>query len=369
MLMLVGVFFGTLALLAPLAQAQEASHILTVNCGTGGTCSHQTGSYPAVNPFTFSATADTGYVVDTFTIYGEASSTFSGSPSLTVPFDFDRDATISVTFKVKDQATTYNIVTASMPDYGSRGSIRANNATGMFYSATAGSQINITVEPVDGYRLTSLVWYQLHTPEDRNDILADQTFTMPDAAVWVEATFEPVGYTLTVTCGTGNDGSCSHSTGEHPNLYDKITFDALPSRGFLIDTITLTGHGETSSFSGASFFTAPIEMDRDMEITVAFKPQLGPETDYALSIYDPITIDGFDGGRASFEGGLYTRTAKEGETIKVVTSPKVGFRLKKLEYFRNDLPDSERIDITSTKSFAMPAGTVWVQATFEVDPN
>ncbi len=74
------------------------------------------------------------------------------------------------------------------------------------------------------------------------------------------------------------------------------------------------------------------------------------------------TSNNSDYGTVSIDGDW--ECAIEGEQVKVTESPKQGYQLDKLTY----TVDDTEYDITSSKSFSMPAGDVEVKATFSQIP-
>ena len=132
---------------------------------------------------TIEVTPAAGYQLETLTANSEAITKTEGVYSFTMP---DADITIVATFMA---VPTYTV---------SKGTMTNGDITLSSTSATAGTEVTITVTPSDGYRLKSgtlKATYNDGTEEKTLDII-DYTFTMPANAVTVSAEFEkkPVVY-------------------------------------------------------------------------------------------------------------------------------------------------------------------------------
>ncbi|MGN0383051.1 MAG: hypothetical protein ACI4DS_02180, partial [Eubacterium sp.] len=172
--------------------------------------------------------------------------------------------------------------------------------------------------------------YKLATIYVDGTAIEGTTFTMPEAAVTVTATFVPINYNVTV--GTVNNGSVSVDR-ETATVEDTVTVTATPDTGYELNTVYVNG----TAIEGTTF-TVPAA---DAEVTATFTA-----IDYT------VTVGASTNGTISVDKSV----ANIGDTITVTATPDTGYKLDKVYV------DGTAIEGTT---FTMPAAAVEVTATFE----
>jgi len=160
-------------------QVDSGSGSVTPNCSGSGGCSESVGS-----PITVTATPSSGWFFSNWSTQGGVSC--SANPCT---FNMPNNAvTLGATFTQVTQTLTTNVQTGS-------GAVTPNCAGGC--SDPLGSGISVTATPASGYKFTS--W--TITGESCSDGSTSNpcTFTMPNNAVTVSATFTPTSTTVTMT--------------------------------------------------------------------------------------------------------------------------------------------------------------------------
>lgn len=291
------------------------THALTVNCGNPGegVCTPATGIYDENHHMVFTATANAGYVIDTFEYVGMGvSDTDSGSPSLTSDIDFDHDITINITFKVKDANTTYKVTTRALPDNGTGGTVVVNKE-----NALVGDNITVTTTPKPGKKLSSLVWYKSDEPETKHDILATKTFAMPESAVWVVATFEddttpPTTYAVTFNCGpngtcTKNPNTPTHEAGSN------VDITIQPDAGYTIESAKIN---DTVICAGLNSCTKSQAINENWVVNATFK--LNPDSVKSVEVVTPPTKTTYTAGEQLDLNGLVVKLTKNDNSSEEV---------------------------------------------------
>ena len=188
-------------------------------------------------------------------------------------------------------------------------------------SATAGTTVELTANPAEGYTLD---YFTLDGERINGD-----TFIMPARNVEVSAVFTANAYSITVVQPTGGTVSAS-ATSATAGTTVKLT--ANPAEGYTLDYFTLDGeriNGNT--------FSMPA---RNVEVSAVFTANA-----YSITVVQPT------GGTVSASA----TSATAGTTIELTATPAEGYTL---DYFTLD---GERIN---GDTFIMPARNVDVSAVF-----
>ena len=247
------------------------------------------------------ATPAEGYTLDYFTLDGER----INGDTFIMPA---RNVEVSAVFT----ANAYSI-TVVQPTGGSV----AASAT----SATAGTTIELTATPAEGYTLD---YFTLD-----GERINGNTFIMPARNVEVSAVFTANAYSITVVQPTGGTVSAS-ATSATAGTTVKLT--ANPAEGYTLDYFTLDGeriNGDT--------FSMPA---RNVEVSAVFTANA-----YSITVVQP----------ANGTVSASATSAAAGTTIELTATPAEGYTL---DYFTLD---GARI-IGNT--FIMPARNVEVSAVF-----
>ena len=247
------------------------------------------------------ATPAEGYTLDYFTLDGER----INGDTFIMPA---RNVDVSAVFT----ANAYSI-TVVQP---TGGTVSAS-AT----SATAGTTIELTATPAEGYTLD---YFTLDGARINGD-----TFIMPARNVEVSAVFTANAYSITVVQPTGGTVSAS-ATSATAGTTVKLT--ATPAEGYTLDYFTLDG----ARINGDTF----IMPARNVEVSAVFTANA-----YSITVVQPT------GGTVSASA----TSATAGTTIELTANPAEGYTL---DYFTLD---GARIN---GDTFIMPARNVEVSAVF-----
>ena len=188
-------------------------------------------------------------------------------------------------------------------------------------SAAAGTTIELTATPAEGYTLD---YFTLDGARINGD-----TFIMPARNVEVSAVFTANAYSITVVQPTGGTVSASATSAAAGTT---IELTATPAEGYTLDYFTLDGeriNGNT--------FSMPA---RNVEVSAVFTANA-----YSITVVQPT------GGTVSASA----TSATAGTTVKLTANPAEGYTL---DYFTLD---GERIN---GDTFSMPARNVEVSAVF-----
>ena len=188
-------------------------------------------------------------------------------------------------------------------------------------SATAGTTIELTATPAEGYTLD---YFTLDGARINGD-----TFIMPARNVEVSAVFTANAYSITVVQPTGGTVSAS-ATSATAGTTVKLT--ANPAEGYTLDYFTLDG----ARINGDTF----IMPARNVEVSAVFTANA-----YSITVVQPT------GGMVSASA----TSATAGTSVKLTANPAEGYTL---DYFTLD---GERIN---GDTFIMPARNVEVSAVF-----
>ena len=247
------------------------------------------------------ATPSEGYTLDYFTLDGER----INGDTFIMPA---RNVEVSAVFT----ANAYSI-TVVQP---TGGTVSAS-AT----SATAGTTIELTATPAEGYTLD---YFTLDGARINGD-----TFSMPARNVDVSAVFTANAYSITVVQPANGTVSAS-ATSATAGTTVKLT--ANPAEGYTLDYFTLDGE----RINGDTF----IMPARNVEVSAVFTANA-----YSITVVQPT------GGTVSASA----TSATAGTTIELTATPAEGYTL---DYFTLD---GERIN---GNTFIMPARNVEVSAVF-----
>ena len=188
-------------------------------------------------------------------------------------------------------------------------------------SATAGTTIELTATPAEGYTLD---YFTLDGERINGD-----TFIMPARNVEVSAVFTANAYSITVVQPTGGSVAAS-ATSATAGTTVKLT--ATPAEGYTLDYFTLDG----ARINGDTF----IMPARNVEVSAVFTANA-----YSITVVQP--TNGMVAASAT--------SATAGTTVELTASPAEGYTL---DYFTLD---GERIN---GNTFSMPARNVEVSAVF-----
>ena len=277
------------------------AYSITVVQPTGGSVAASATSATAGTTIELAATPSEGYTLDYFTLDGAR---INGNTFI-MPA---RNVEVSAVFT----ANAYSI-TVVQP---ANGSVAAS-AT----SATAGTTIELTATPAEGYTLD---YFTLDGARINGD-----TFIMPARNVEVSAVFTANAYSITVVQPTGGTVSASATSAAAGTT---IELTATPAEGYTLDYFTLDG----ARINGDTF----IMPARNVEVSAVFTANA-----YSITVVQPT------GGTVSASA----TSATAGTTVKLTANPAEGYTL---DYFTLD---GERIN---GDTFIMPARNVEVSAVF-----
>ncbi len=188
-------------------------------------------------------------------------------------------------------------------------------------SATAGTTIELTATPAEGYTLD---YFTLD-----GERINGNTFIMPARNVEVSAVFTANAYSITVVQPTGGTVSASATSATAGTT---IELTATPAEGYTLDYFTLDG----ARINGDTF----IMPARNVEVSAVFTTNA-----YSITVVQP--ANGMVSASAT--------SATAGTTIELTATPAEGYTL---DYFTLD---GERIN---GDTFTMPARNVEVSAVF-----
>ena len=277
------------------------AYSITVVQPTGGTVSASATSATAGTTIELTATPAEGYTLDYFTLDGAR----INGDTFIMPA---RNVEVSAVFT----ANAYSI-TVVQP---TGGTVSAS-AT----SATAGTTIELTATPAEGYTLD---YFTLDGARINGD-----TFIMPARNVEVSAVFTANAYSITVVQPTGGTVSASATSATAGTT---IELTATPAEGYTLDYFTLDG----ARINGDTF----IMPARNVEVSAVFTANA-----YSITVVQPT------GGTVSAS----KLSAFFGEAVELTAVPDEGYELS--HYVVNGAANSGG-------TFTMPARDVIVTAVF-----
>ena len=283
------------------AEPGAVKYSITVVQPANGSVAASATSAAAGTTVELTATPAEGYTLDYFTLDGER----INGDTFIMPA---RNVEVSAVFT----ANAYSI-TVVQPAGGSV----AASAT----SATAGTTIELTATPAEGYTLD---YFTLDGERINGD-----TFIMPARNVEVSAVFTANAYSITVVQPTGGMVSAS-ATSATAGTTVKLT--ATPAEGYTLNYFTLNGE----RINGDTF----IMPARNVEVSAVFTANA-----YSITVVQPA------GGTVSAS----KLSAFFGETVELTAVPDEGYELS--HYVVNGAANSGG-------TFTMPARDVIVTAVF-----
>ena len=232
------------------------------------------------------------------------------------------------------------------------GAIANGSVTIDLAQATKGATITLTVQPNQGYRLTSLTCTATETGESPVEITASSSgshsFSMPASDVTISAVFSegsvmPAGHTITFDAHGGSVTPTAVRTNESGTL------DCLP----------------TPIRSGYAFLGWYLSDGTRVDETTVFTQNTTltahwayiPPADPSYQIAVPATLNG--------AVTVSPTSAKEDQVVTITVTPNSGYELTALtvtDFFGNQVDISRNSD--GTYSFVMPASQVTVSAVF-----
>ncbi|MBQ4388201.1 MAG: hypothetical protein II822_11445, partial [Prevotella sp.] len=240
-------------------------------------------------------------------------------------------------------ATTYTITDLS----GENGTLTFTPAS----SVAEGTEVTITINPAEGYRLKSgtlAASYGESTPVT----ITDNKFTMPAGNVSVTAEFEKV-YTITkaettngtITAKVGEEGVTEAAEGA------TVVITATPSEGYQLASLTYTPEGESAvDIKSTMQFTMPAKA-----VTIAATFEEIPATTYAIT-------------KAEATNGSFTvssETAAADATVTITTSPATGYEVDAVTTNVNGTVPAKSGTDDNVYTFTMPTKAVTVTVTFK----
>ena len=227
------------------------------------------------------------------------------------------------------------------------------------FRAFPGKTVSFTVTPPKNYNFDTLRVYYF----DENDIeqevtVTNNTFTMPEADVYLDASFLHRNYQVTVVDPEGGTVEASCSFANFNERVD-VTFDE--DVGYLWRTLAITtAGGETVPYhiyggamgSGQGHFHVYFYMPSD-DVTV--------NVSFAKASYHIYT--------QPMQNGTVTankETANYGDLVTLTPAPDPGYRLDTLTVTGTE--SSQTVSVNSNYQFVMPAEDVRVTATFTKVP-
>ena len=324
------------------AKFAPADYDITWNAVTGGQIQSDIRQAPMGQAVTFTVTPDTGYMLTPGSVQvngGAVALTENGNGTYT--FTMPGEAVvISAAFEKINYAVTLGTF--------ENGAVTASAAT-----AQMGDTVTLTVSPDTGYQLVAD-----SLKVNGGDVaLTDNgdgtyTFTMPAAAVTVEAAFEKADYA--VTLGTVENGTVTASAAT-AQMGDTVTLTVSPDTGYQLVADSLKVNGGdvalTDNGDGTYTFTMPAAA---VTVEAAFE-KIG----YTVTV-------------GTFENGTVTASAATvpmGDTVTLTVTPDTGYRLvaDSLKVNGGDVALTDNGDGTYT--FTMPVGAVEITAEFEQLPE
>ena len=187
----------------------------------------------------------------------------------------------------------------------SGGKVTANTA-----SSAPGETVTLTATPDEGWRLDS---WEVKDDAGNSITVTDNSFTMPDGAVTINATFVKIVYTITVEASANGSVTASPATA---TVGTRVTLTISPETGCKLDALTVTAEGgaavSVSGTGNSRRFTMPA---KNVTVTAAFVAVASA----ASGAYTPAgttKINGVDYELVTF--GLWPQTVKaDDDTVTV----------------------------------------------------
>ena len=217
-------------------------------------------------------------------------------------------------------------------------------------SAEAGNVVTLTVEPAAGFELDTIS----ATDADGGTvtIASDNTFTMPETAVTVTATFKEAAATTYKVTVSESEGGTVTADVEEAAEGDKVTLTATPDEGYeFVEWAVTDADGGTVEVTDNAF----VMPASDVTASATFKAIEPEPTTYT------ITVEKAKNGTAKADA----EEAAEGDTVTLTATPDKCYALKAWKVTDADGND---VKVADDGTFTMPAANVTVTATFD-GPN
>ena len=233
---------------------------------------------------TFTATANPGYRVGTWTITGSTIQAGGQQGDATAKVKVTENTTVNVTFK----STAVQPPTPPVTDgctvtmsAGANGSITANPVIPAGGKVAKDAEITFTATANPGYRVDT--W----TVTPAEALIADGQQGNTTAKVKITAnttvnvTFKAIKYPVTMTHGEHGDITADMSIpAEGIDYGTEITFTATANPGYRVDTWTITG-GTIQAGGQQGNTTAKVKVTANTTVNVTFKPIVYTPVAYA----------------------------------------------------------------------------------------
>ena len=224
----------------------NCKHLITVTQGQNGKISANVASAKANTTVTLTATPETGYELDHYTVTdSKGNEILVNGDTFTMPND---DVTVTATFKKKAPPKYEVQVNPS-----ENGKVTASPSP-----AAKDETVTLTIQPENGYRLRTLSVTDLSTGLPIT-LGTGNTFTMPASRVSVNATFEPTPQqTFSVSTTVSPDGGgtvvVDPSTAAAGT---EVTVLASPNKGYTLAGISVAATNGTTVTLNNNKFTMP----------------------------------------------------------------------------------------------------------------
>ena len=317
------------------------SYSITVASGIqNGTLTPNKSSFSANEAVVLTAVPANGYVLTTVTaVVGNTSITVGGSGNtrtFTMPSE---NVTVNATFTAVDYQVN---ISASI----SHGSVTSDKATAHY-----GDTVTLTAEPSNGYQFYA---WNVTNANGTAVTVTNNSFTMPESAVTVSATFTelpPETYSINVTRGiaTVNGNVVTSATAG-----TSVTITAnSPETGKQFSSWTTTSSGVSfgDENTSSTTFTMP---ENHVSVTA----------NYTNVNYTITQASSFSNGNVTFSAS----TATYNSTVTLTVVPSSGYKLATISVTK---ADGGTVSLSgsgtgsgATRTFSMPARNVTVSATF-----
>jgi len=295
--------------------------------------------------------ADTGYQVDSITVYATANGATvetvgsNGVYSFTMPAS---NVSISVTFKEVEKPKPDYPITIKTPV---NGFVQTSSSM-----AKAGATVTITVQPKSGYVVDTVSVIANDEPIMTQNTAADAyTFIMPESNVVIDVAFKVIAKPITVS---DSDNGTIHVDIEAAVPGSRVTITGTPKAGYELKNVIVTGANGAAipvikTTNGQYSFTMP---EQGVTVKGMFEAIPIPSVSY------DITIGNIEHGVAKTSHS----TAKAGTTITVTSKPAAGY-----EFASMTIKKADGTTITGTSlsngsfSFKMPESNVTISVTFK----
>jgi len=233
---------------------------------------------------TFTATANTGYRVDTWAITGGAIQAGGQQGDTTAKVKITENTTVNVTFK----STAVQPPTPPVTDgctvtmsAGANGSITANPVIPAGGKVAKDAEITFTATANPGYRVDAwaITGGAIQAGGQQGDATAKVKITENTT---VNVTFKAIKYPVTMTHGEHGDITADMSIpAEGIDYGTEITFTATANSGYRVDTWTVTPAEALIADGQQGNTTAKVKVTANTTVNVTFKPIVYTPVAYA----------------------------------------------------------------------------------------